>query len=102
MKKIKVYTLIDEGASPKCIGTMKGEDGESLADLRVRLEEMKVLEFKFQYWDADECCKVATSLECLNGLEDNVFMIPTLYKEIQDWACKQQCLGGEYHFIDII
>ena len=43
MKKIKVYTLTDEGASPKCIGTMKGEDGESLVVLRARLEEMKVL-----------------------------------------------------------
>ena len=41
MKKIKVYTLTDEGASPKCIRTMKREDGESLPDLRVRLEEKK-------------------------------------------------------------
>jgi len=24
MKKIKVYTLTEEGSSPKCIGTMKG------------------------------------------------------------------------------
>ena len=30
MKKIKVYTLTDEWASPKCIIIMKGEDGESL------------------------------------------------------------------------
>jgi hypothetical protein len=41
MKKIKVYTLTDEGASPKCMRTTKGEDRESLADLRVRLEEKK-------------------------------------------------------------
>ena len=34
-----VYTLIDEGKSPKCIGPMKGEDGESLADLRMCLEK---------------------------------------------------------------
>lgn len=54
MKKIKVYTLTDEGASPKCIGTMKAEDDESLADLRVRLEEKEVLKFEFQYWDVDE------------------------------------------------
>ena len=42
IKKIKVYLLADGGASPKCIGTMKGEDGESLGDLRVRLEENKI------------------------------------------------------------
>ena len=41
MKEIKVYTLIDEGTSPKCIGTMRGEDGKSLANLRLRLEEEK-------------------------------------------------------------
>jgi hypothetical protein len=70
MKIIKVYTFNDEGASPKCIGTMKGEDGEYLADLRVHLEEKKVLNFEFQYWDPGECCRVATSLESLNGLED--------------------------------
>ena len=37
MKMIKVYTLINEGALPKCIGIMKGEDGKSLDDLRVCL-----------------------------------------------------------------
>ena len=47
LKKIKVSILTDEGASPKCIVTMKGEDGESLADLRVRLKEKKILKFKF-------------------------------------------------------
>ena len=39
MKKIGVYILIDEGTSPKCIGTMKGEDGESSVDPRLHLEE---------------------------------------------------------------
>ena len=47
MKKIKIYTLINEGASPKCIETMKGEDGESLADLRVRLEEKEKEKIEF-------------------------------------------------------
>ena len=37
MKKIKVYTFTDEGASPKCIKIMKGDDEESLDDLRVHL-----------------------------------------------------------------
>jgi hypothetical protein len=36
-KKIKVRTLTDEGTSPKCIGFMKGEDGEFIAGLRVRI-----------------------------------------------------------------
>ena len=49
VKKVKVYTVIHEGASSKCIGTMKGEEGESLVDIRIQLEEKKVLPFEFQY-----------------------------------------------------
>ena len=49
MKKIKIYTRINEGASPKCIETMKGEDGESLVDLRVRLEEKEKEKIEFWY-----------------------------------------------------
>ena len=33
-KNIKVYTLTDERAPPKCIKIMKGEDGKSLANLK--------------------------------------------------------------------
>lgn len=47
MKKIKVKILIDEGASIECIETMKGENGRSLANLRVRLERQKVLKLDF-------------------------------------------------------
>ena len=50
IKEIKVYTLTNEGTSLKCIGTMKGEDGESLVDLSVRLEDKSVSKFEFQYW----------------------------------------------------
>ena len=36
----------------------------------------KVLDFHFQYWDAEECCRVAVALESLNDIEDSVFLIP--------------------------
>ena len=29
-------------------------------------------------------------------------MIPILYEEVEDLACKQQYLGDEYHFMDTI
>ena len=80
---------------------MKGEDEESLADLRVHLEEKIFLQFKFQYWDPNECCRLATSLESLNDLEDKVFMIHALYEKVEDLACKRHRLGGEYHFMDM-
>ena len=43
--KVKVYTLTDEGASAKGIGSMKGEDGESLVapkSMPRRIEDIKV------------------------------------------------------------
>lgn len=49
MKKIKVYKFIDEGACPKYIGIMKGDDGESLTNLRMCPNEKKVLKFGFQF-----------------------------------------------------
>lgn len=93
MKKIKVYTVTHEGAPPKCIGTMKADVGESLADLRVRLEDKKVLNFPFQYWDPQECCRVAIIFESLNDVEDSVFMIPTLDEEVQNFECTRQTAG---------
>ena len=29
-------------------------------------------------------------------------MIHALYEEVEDLACKRQCLGGEYHFMNTI
>ena len=49
MIKIKVYTLAYEDLSPKCIGTVKGETGEFLANLRLRFEQKQVLNFQFQF-----------------------------------------------------
>ena len=49
MIKIKVYTLAHEDSPPKCIGTVKGEAGESLANLKLRFEQKKVLNFQFQF-----------------------------------------------------
>ena len=102
MKKMKVYTLTDEVAPPKCIETMNGKDGESLADLRVRLEECKFWKFIFQYWDPDECYRVTTNIESLNDLKDGVFMIHALYNKLEDLAWKQQRLRGEYYFMHTI
>lgn len=100
VKKIKVYTVADEVALPKCIGTMKAEEGESLADLRVRLEEKKVLKFEYQYWDPEELCRVAISLESLNDIGDSVYMIPALEDDVEDLASKRQRLGGGQEFTD--
>ena len=45
---------------------------------------------------------MATSLKTLNNHEDNVLMIPALYEEVEDLACKRQRLGGKYHIMDTI
>ena len=45
---------------------------------------------------------MATNFKSLNELEDKVIINPALYKEVEDLACKQHCIGGEYHFMDTI
>lgn len=89
MKKIKVFTLTHESAPPKCIGTMKSDNGETLAALRVRLEEKKVFNFPYQYWHPQGSCRVAVALESLNDVEDNVFMIPFLDEEEDNAICSR-------------
>ena len=41
-------------------------------------------------------------LHPLNDHEDKVFMIFALNEEVEDMACKPQCFGGVYHFMDTI
>jgi len=77
-----------EEASPKCIGIVKAKDGESLADLQVHLEQKKVLKFNFQYWDRDECCRVAVPLESLNNIDRIVYIILTLDEEVLNLPSK--------------
>ena len=45
---------------------------------------------------------MATGFESLNDLEDKVFMIFVLYKEVENLACKRQHRRGEFYFMDTI
>ena len=85
-----------EEATPKCIGTMKSESGESLVDLRMRFEEKHILNFPFQFWNVKECCRVAMALESFNDIEDSVFMIWALEveDEFKHLGCKRQRIGS--------
>lgn len=99
MLKIKLYTLTDEDATPKCIGTMKAAMEESLADLRKQFEEKKVLNFTFQFWDAQECCRLSEGLESMNNIESSVFMIPAIQEE-DDSPAKRQRVSIETDIVD--
>lgn len=100
--KIRVFTLTNEEATPKCIGTMKAEVGESLADRRLRFEEKQVLNFRFQFWDVQESCRVAVALESLNDIEHSVHVIPALdvEDEFEDVLRKQQRLESNANIDD--
>jgi len=95
MKKIRVFILTQEGSTLKDIGMMKGEDNESLSDLKFWLEEKKVLNFWFQYWDPQECCRVIVVLELLNDIEDIVFMIFVANDNVDNFASMWQRVQGE-------
>ena len=95
--KIKVYTLTHEDLTPKCIGTIKGEAGESLADLRLHFEEKQVLHFPFQFRDVEDSYRVAVALESLNDIEDSIFLIHAaeVEAELENPICKSQRLGSD-------
>lgn len=74
--KIKLFSLENEGDDPEFIGPIDVEEGQSFALLRVKLEEVGVIEWPFQFWDASESCRIRPRLERLNTVQPTMYVIP--------------------------
>ena len=74
--KIKLFSLENEGDDPEFIGPIDMEEGQSFALLRVKLEEVGVIEWPFQFWDASESCRIRPRLERLNTVQPTMYVIP--------------------------
>jgi hypothetical protein len=51
--KVALYTLQSEASAPELEGPMGCCEGDTCADLCVRLEAAGVLDWSFQFWDYD-------------------------------------------------
>jgi hypothetical protein len=53
LTKVALYTLQSEASLPELEGPMGCCEGDTYADLRMRLEAAGVLDWSFQFWDYD-------------------------------------------------
>lgn len=74
---------------------MKADSSKTLHDLTVHLGEKQVLGYCFQFWDVQACCRVASYLESLNDIENNVFMITTSTEGVEIAFGKRLCTGAD-------
>jgi hypothetical protein len=49
-------------------------EGHTCADLRVRLEAARVLDWSFQFWDYNQKCQTKNKMERLNPIGNNVYV----------------------------
>jgi hypothetical protein len=73
--KVVLYTLQSEASAPELEGPMGCCEGDTCADLRVRLEAAGVLDWSFQFWDYDQNCRIKNKMERLNLIGNNVYVI---------------------------
>ena len=98
---MEMYFLKQEGELPKLLSPINTDEDASLETLCARLEQLNV--FKrlgpFQFWDAEEGCRIDVDFEALNSIRDCVHLIPSEDNEVAQ-HCKRPrvgdvVLGGE-------
>lgn len=87
--RTKLYSLQVKFYKPKWVEPIDADRGESSSKLRLRLEEWTVFQWKFDFWDDEEKCRLYQVLERLNTIQDTVYVIKSVAEEP---PCKQQRL----------
>ena len=76
--RVKIYFRKCTGDPPKLLSPMDTDEDTSLSTLRKRLEDLNV--FKrigpFEFWDAEESCRIDVDFESVNSVRDCVHLIP--------------------------
>lgn len=97
--KIKIYFRKCEEDPPKLLSPMDTDEDTSLLTLRTRLQDLNV--FKrlgaFQFWDAEESCRIDVDFEALNSIRDCVHLIPAAVEDFEGGPSKRPQIdnGGE-------
>jgi hypothetical protein len=73
--KIALYTLQSEASALELEGPIGCCEGNTCANLRMRLEAAGVLDWSFQFWDYDQKCRIKNKMERLNPIGNNVYVI---------------------------
>jgi hypothetical protein len=73
--KVALYTSQSEASAPELEGLMGCCEGDTCADLHVRLEAAGILDWSFQFWNYDQKCRIKNKMERLNPIRNNVYVI---------------------------
>lgn len=95
---MKLWTLSGEGAAPELFGPLHVGDVESFAQLRGTLEAEQVLEFSFDFWDVEDCCRINARLERLNKIQGDVYVIQSAAEN--GGNVKRRKLGDGSYVVD--
>lgn len=73
--KITLFALDHNDAEPVLIGKIKATKDRAYSDLRPRLEKACVVQWPFDFWDAEDGLRIRKQLEPLNDIGDSVHVI---------------------------
>ena len=74
--QVKIWTMGSDLGIPKFYSKVKVLADETYASLRLRLEEKQALEWPFQFWDKEDCCRIRQKMEGLNDVVADVYVLP--------------------------
>lgn len=80
--RIALWTLDDEASVPQLFDKVMAVESETLALLRVRLEIDEVLEWLFEFWDAEDQRRIRKKVERLNVVRGDVYII-----QLENYEC---------------
>ena len=97
--RIKIYFRKCEGDPSKLLSPMDTDEDTSLLTLRTRLEALNIFKHLgvFQFWDAEESCRIDMDFEALNSIRDSVHLIPAVDEDFEVGPSKRPRIdnGGE-------
>jgi len=91
--KVKLFSLEHEWSILEKIGLIIAKEGESYANLWVRLEDADVIDWPFLFWDVENKVRINVKLEKLNTILPKMYAI--LVESQANDVCKHHWVGGE-------
>ena len=73
--RVMLWTLEEDFGDPEYFGKIDVRGASTLEALRFTLESNDVLEWSFDFWDAEDKCRVRKRLERLNSFSGSVYVI---------------------------
>ena len=95
--KVKFFLLEREWSDLEMIGPIIVKEGESYTDLRLRLEDVGIVDWPFLFWDVEDKVRIKVKLEKLNTILPKMHVISVESNNV-DVAKRRHVGGGSYVF----